>query len=270
LTRWIYSREGRTLFDLERKGARSADAVILVSTPEAELFKQLVPESASRVHTIQNGVDTDYFSDLVKLPNPFCERPAIVFTGSMDYRPNIDAVTWFVREVMPLVRSHPRSPCLWIVGANPAPSVQGLATADVRVTGRVPDVRPYLRHACAVVAPLQIGRGIQNKVLEAMAMGVPVVTTPQGREGLEKCEADEMLMADNPEDFAKAVLKVLDGKFPKMGLLARARVSKDFRWQDSLAELDRIIALAASRRSPEPDLQDANQQRPRITQQLLT
>jgi sugar transferase (PEP-CTERM/EpsH1 system associated) len=241
LSRWVYAREGRTLLELEREGARVAEAVLLVSGPEAELFKGLVPESSTRVYAVHNGVDTEYFNDWLDFTNPFGTRPAIVFTGFMDYRPNIDAMIWFVREVMPRLRSRSNPPSLWIVGANPAKAVRVLAGDDVCVTGRVPDVRPYLRHASAVVAPLRIGRGIQNKVLEAMAMGAPSVVTPQARGGLDKCQADELLTADNPADFANAVAQILDGNFPKLGARGRKRVANDYRWSDSLAMLDQIL-----------------------------
>jgi glycosyltransferase involved in cell wall biosynthesis len=188
---------------------------------------------------------------MLDFPNPFGKRPAIVFTGSMDYWPNIDAMTWFVGEVMPRLRSHPGSPCLWIVGANPTKSVRALAGDDIYVTARVADVRPYLYHASAVVAPLRIGRGIQNKVLEAMAMGAPLVVTPQAREGLEQCRDDELFTADAPEDFATALAEILDGKFPHMGARARARVTADYSWEDSLAALDQILAPP---RRPAPGL----------------
>ena len=138
-------------------------------------------------------------------------RPAIVFTGVMNYRPNVEAMVWFVEQVMPRLRARADAPCLWIVGVNPSRAVLALAGPDVRVTGRVPDVRPYLKHARVAVAPLQIGRGIQNKVLEAMAMGVPVVATPQAREGLDACTDDEILTAASPADFAAAIGRVLDG-----------------------------------------------------------
>jgi sugar transferase (PEP-CTERM/EpsH1 system associated) len=213
-----------------------------VSRAEAELFKKLAPDIADRIHAVCNGVDAEYFTNALSFPNPFGRRPAIVFTGFMDYKPNVDAMIWFVRNVMPGIRSHPSSPALWIVGANPSRPVRALAGEDVYVTGRVRDVRPYLRYASAVVAPLQIGRGIQNKVLEAMAMGAPTVATPQALEGLDKCKADELLTAETPSDFARKVIAILDGKFPEMGAQARARVAQNYRWEESLAFLDKLLA----------------------------
>jgi len=241
LARLIYAREGRLLLALERRAAAAADAVIFVSRAESELFRRLVPEAASRTGYVDNGVDIDHFSPSLTFPNPFGDRPAIVFTGAMDYRPNVAAMTWFVGQVLPRLRAHPTAPCLWIVGSKPSRAVRALAGRDVRVTGWVPDVRPYLSHARAVVAPLQIARGIQNKVLEAMAMGAAVVVTPQAREGLDRCRDDELLTAGTPVAFADAVSRVLEGEAGQIGARARACVIRDYGWAKSFAALDRLV-----------------------------
>ena len=241
LARVVYAREGRTLLALERQAAEAADAIVFVSRAEADLFTRLAPQAGARVHAVSNGVDSDRFCPSPDLPNPLGDRPAVVFTGMMDYRPNIEAMTWFVEQVMPQFRTSPTPPRLWIVGANPSRAVRALAGADVRVTGRVPDVRPYLAHAKVVVAPLQIARGIQNKVLEAMAMAAGVVVTPQVREGLDRCRDDELLTAATPAAFADAVGRVLDGSAGRIGARARARVVGDYAWRASLAALDRLI-----------------------------
>ncbi len=241
LARLIYAREGRALLALERQAARAADAVVFVSRAEAGLFTRLAPEAASRTHYVSNGVDTNHFSPSLTFPNPLGDRPAIVFTGAMDYRPNVEAMTWFVGQVLARLRAQSTAPCLWIVGSNPGRAVRALAGPDVRVTGRVPDVRPYLSHARVVVAPLQIGRGIQNKVLEAMAMGAAVVVTPQAHEGLDHCRDDELLTAATPVAFADAVARVLGGEAGQIGARARARVVRDYGWQASFAALDRLV-----------------------------
>jgi len=196
LARLIYAREGRLLLALERRAAAAADAVIFVSRAESELFRRLVPEAASRTGYVDNGVDIDHFSPSLTFPNPFGDRPAIVFTGAMDYRPNVAAMTWFVGQVLPR-SGRIDGTVLWIVGSKPSRAVRALAGRDVRVTGWVPDVRPYLSHGGRGGA-LQIARGIQNKVLEAMAMGAAVVVTPQAREGLDRCRDDELLTAGTP------------------------------------------------------------------------
>ena len=244
LARAIYRREGRTLLALERRAAASAEAVLLVSRAEAQLFAGLAPEAADRIHHVGNGVDAAHFDPSLVFANPLGAQPAIVFTGVMDYRPNVEAMVWFAAQVMPRLRALPASPCLWIVGSNPSPAVLALAGADVRVTGRVPDVRPYLQYAQVVAAPLQIGRGIQNKVLEAMAMGKPVVATPQAREGLDACSDVELLTAVTPADFAAAIGSVLDGDAGPIGARARARVVRDYGWDAALAGLDRLLDAA--------------------------
>ena len=147
-------------------------------------------------------VDTGYFDPVLSFADPFAVAPAIVFVGAMDYRPNVDAVAWFVAEIMPRLRSVTEAPSFWIVGSNPGAAVRQLAGPDVHVTGRVDDVRPYLAHAAAAVAPLRIARGIQNKVLEAMAMAAPVIVTPQARQGLDACGDGGMIEANSAEDFA--------------------------------------------------------------------
>ena len=239
--RAVYRREGRTLLALERRAAARADAVLLVSRAEAELFTSLAPEAAARIHHVGNGVDIAYFDPSRAFANPLDARPALVFTGAMSYRPNVEAMEWFVEHVMPRLRSRATPPCLWIVGSNPSRAVLALAGPDIQVTGRVPDVRPYLRYAQVAVAPLQIGRGIQNKVLEAMAMGVPVVATPQAREGIDACTDGELLTATIPADFAAAIGSVLDGDAGPIGARARARVARDYDWDASLAKLDRLL-----------------------------
>jgi sugar transferase (PEP-CTERM/EpsH1 system associated) len=241
VARLIYAREGRNVLALECRAAAAADAVIFVSRSEAELFRGLAPQLAARVHAMSNGVDTDHFNPSIPLSNPLGDRAAIVFTGMMDYRPNVEAVIWFTNQVMPRLRAHPAAPCFWIVGANPSRAVLRLQGPDVRVTGRVVDVRPYLAHARAAVAPLRIGRGLQNKVLEAMAMAAPVVVSPQAREGLELCRDDELLTADTPASFAAAVAQLLGGDDRQIGLRARERVVRDYTWHAHLSVLDRLL-----------------------------
>jgi sugar transferase (PEP-CTERM/EpsH1 system associated) len=238
LSRTVYAREARTLLALERRAARSADSILFVSRPEADLFRRIAPEAAPRTHHINNGVDTAYFDPAHRFQNPFAGAPAIVFVGAMNYRPNIDAVLWFVREVMPGLRHLAERPSFWIVGSNPSAVVQRLSGGDIHVTGRVEDVRPYLAHAAAVVAPLRIARGIQNKVLEAMAMASPVIVTPQAREGLEACGDDELIEANTAEAFSSAIRRLLVGGEAAIGGRARERVRRDFSWQSSFEALD--------------------------------
>ena len=239
---WVWAREGRTLLRFERLAARSFDHSLFVSEDELLHFRSLVPESVGRTSFISNGVDFRHFSPSHPFDDPFPTGGArIVFTGAMDYRPNIDAVSWFAREVMPALRDRGPPPGFWIVGANPAEEVRRLAALPgVHVTGRVPDTRPYLAHADVVVAPLRIARGIQNKVLEAMAMGRPVVATPQAFQGIRAEPGHDLLIADDAASLARRVTEVLDGLHPMLGRRARSMVETRYDWSTTLAPLDTI------------------------------
>jgi sugar transferase (PEP-CTERM/EpsH1 system associated) len=245
---WLYAREQRRLFELERKAAAACDWTLLVSRAEAELFRRAVPEVADRILEVSNGVDTGYFDPSLSYPNPFAAgtRP-VVFTGAMDYWPNIQAVEWFAANVMPAMARQQAGIEFWIVGANPSRAVRRLSdTAMIKVTGRVEDVRPYLAGASAVVAPLQIARGIQNKVLEAMAMARPVIATPQAAEGIVRDGDTELIVRAGAPDFAQGLLAAFGETGASIGRQARALVETRFQWRDRLRTLDALLANAPS------------------------
>ena len=242
----IYRREGRRLLAFEKFVAARADASLFVTREEAQLLARAAPACASRIVAIENGVDGEYFSPEHVSASPFApgEHP-IVFTGSMDYWPNVDAVAWFAREVLPQIRQRDPRARFHIVGMNPNSEVQGLQGDAVSVVGRVDDVRPYLLHARAVVAPLRVARGIQNKVLEAMAMGRPTVVTSACAAVLTARPGFELEIADEAPDFAAKVLAVMDPAHgDEVGRLARARILADYVWSSRLARLDDFIARA--------------------------
>ncbi len=239
--RAIWAREGRTLLAFERRAAQRFDHGIFVSEPELRHFQALAPESAARTSFVSNGVDMDYFSPEHVFDDPFAkQQPAIVFTGAMDYRPNIDAVVWFAREVLPRLEQG-RSTSFWIVGTNPAEEVRRLARLPgIEITGRVPDTRPFLAHAAVVVAPLRIARGIQNKVLEAMAMARPVVSTPQAFAGIDAEPGRDLLLAEGAEQMACRLTEVLDGKHQALGANARRAMEQRYDWSATLLPLDQL------------------------------
>lgn len=242
----VYSREAEKLLELERKLAAAFDMSIFVSDAEKQVFLSRAPEAAGRVAAMNNGVDTDYFDPTQIFPSPFAQGgKAIVFTGTMNYRPNIEAVVHFSREILPAIRARIPQSTFWIVGANPAPAVQELTGDAVRVTGQVGDIRPYLAHADCVVAPLKIARGVQNKVLEAMAMARPVVATPEAREGIEAAPGEEIVVAETPVSFAQAVCTVLDGNPHPLGEAARAYVKRHHAWRKNLELLDTLFPISA-------------------------
>jgi len=248
----LYRREGDRLLAFERAVARAADASVFVTAAEADLFRRKAPECAARVSFAQNGVDTDYFAPDDARASPFApDEEALVFTGAMDYWPNVDAVCWFAHEVLPAIRAERRNARFHIVGMQPAPTVQALAKLPgVSVTGRVPDVRPYLQHARVVVAPLRVARGIQNKVLEAMAMARPVVVSARAAEGLTARPGEEIEVADDAAGFAARTLAVMaPSDAQRLGRAARARAVADYDWAANLAPFARLIEDAGALRA---------------------
>jgi polysaccharide biosynthesis protein PslH len=246
---WLYRREGEKLLAYERLVAAQALQSFFVTPNEAELFKQAAPDVARRVTSICNGVNADFFCPDAQLPTPFGrdERP-VVFTGAMDYWPNVDGVSWFVQEMLPEIRRHHPQVRFYIVGRNPSVQVKALAGPDVVVTGTVPDVRPYLQHAHAVVAPLRIARGIQNKILEAMAMGRAVVTVPGCADAIGAQAAQGLCRASKPAEFMVAIDQLLGDAVAaeRAGQAARDFVLRHFSWQAHLSALDNWLQPGAS------------------------
>jgi sugar transferase (PEP-CTERM/EpsH1 system associated) len=252
---WVYRRESVKLLKFERRIASQFNATLLVAPHEAELMKRLAPECADRIGYACNGVDAEFFSPEHQLLNPYnaAER-VIVFTGAMDYWPNVDAVEWFADEVLPKVTAVMPAAKFYIVGTRPAPRLARLHSAHVIVTGSVPDIRPYIGHAQVAIAPLRVARGVQNKVLEAMAMARPVIASPQAAAGIGAVSGREFLLAGDADAFAKAVLQVLANESPPgMGAAARARVLADYSWTANLSRIDELLdsPAAASLITPE-------------------
>jgi sugar transferase (PEP-CTERM/EpsH1 system associated) len=251
--RWLYRREAETLFEVERRYAAAFDASLFVSEAEARLFTAQAPEAAARVCVVENGVDTEYFSPQRVYPNPYlADEAVVVFTGAMDYWANVDAVAWFAREVFPRVLSNFPQARFYIVGTRPTRAVRDLAQLPgIRVTGAVPDTRPYLAHARAAVAPLRIARGVQNKVLEAMAMARPVVASRQAADGIRPCAELLEWSTDAPEAAARLLLKLLREPAPAaLGVALRAHVSRHYSWHENLARVEAILEGEAPVRSP--------------------
>ena len=244
LMHWIYAREGRELLAYERELAQRYDASVFVSEEEAELFRTLAPESRERISQIGNGVDAMYFDPNIEHDNPYVTTgvdtpPTLAFTGAMDYRANIDAVLWFVDKVWPIVQRTMSEVRFFVVGANPVPQLRALHGRNgIHVTGSVADVRPYLAHATLAVAPLRIARGIQNKVLEAMAMELPVVGTRAAVEGIVAGHGLEDWVADEPDAMADRLLSLLrDPKIAESGQAGRRFVLQHYDWSASVAAL---------------------------------
>jgi len=241
--RLVWQREARTLLAYERRAAAACNWSFFVSEPEAARFRELAPESAAKTVAVECGVDLQRFSPDDVYQSPFDEDgPCLVFTGNMDYWPNADAAIWFAREVMPGLREiHPNIK-FWAVGANPGPEVLALAKLPgVHVTGRVQDVRPYVAHAAAIVAPLRIARGIQNKVLEGMAMGKVVIASPPAFEGVRAQAGHDLLVADGAAEFVRAITEVLSGGHKNLAEAARKTMEQGYAWTFVLSPLDRYL-----------------------------
>ena len=241
--RWIYAREARLLMAYEAATAARADASLFVSEAEAGLFRRNT--GARRVHAIENGIDTALFDPSAHFERVDSGPALIVFTGQMDYRPNVDAVTWFAEKILPRVRAvHPEAR-LAIVGRNPIDAVKALAGSSVTVTGEVPDVRGWLAAAAVAVAPLKLARGIQNKVLEAMAMGRPVIASTAAAEGID--HDGTIAVAGTAAEMVEAVTSLLSDReqAATLGYAARARVIARYGWDARLAPLDALVGLRA-------------------------
>jgi sugar transferase (PEP-CTERM/EpsH1 system associated) len=243
--RWIHRREAAKLMEFERATAARADVSLFVSTAEADLFRATSGIVGADIRAVTNGIDLDFYDPAVGYPRlEGSYQPLIAFTGQMDYRPNIQAVTRFADEVLPALLAARPDLCFAIVGRNPAPAVLRLAERPgVIVTGSVPDVRTWLAAADVVVAPLRIGRGIQNKVLEAMAMARPVVASAAAFLGINAKAGRDLVVAETAGEETAAILSLLAN--PKsaqaMGAAARRTMIARYRWDAVLAPLTELL-----------------------------
>jgi polysaccharide biosynthesis protein PslH len=242
--RWINEREGKKLSAFEAEVAARSNASLFVSEAEAALFRDR--SGAKNVFALGNGIDTAFYDPAAKIKklHPVFADPLIVFTGQMDYRPNIEAVADFAYNAFPAIRAaHPET-SFAIVGRNPTQAVVDLSMLPgVMVTGAVDDVRTWLNGADIVVAPLRIARGIQNKVLEAMAMAKPVVVSRAAAEGIEAADGQHFMVANDVAEEARIVCELLGDTKRRLALgkTAREHVIAHYGWDQQLAPLDGIL-----------------------------
>ncbi|MBL0916572.1 MAG: TIGR03087 family PEP-CTERM/XrtA system glycosyltransferase, partial [Sphingopyxis sp.] len=241
---WVHAREAKKLGAFEANVARAVDASLFVSEAEATLFRQRSGLASDKVRAVENGIDTARFDPALSFDEVGAgEGPLIVFTGQMDYRPNIDAVHWFVADSLPLIRKAHPAVRFAIVGRAPTEDVRALGELpDVIVTGEVPDVRPWLASADAVVAPLLLARGVQNKLLEAMAMARPVVASAAAATGIDAVPGEHLLVADDAEAMAASVVRLFKdpAAAAKMGKAARERMVARYGWDAPRAPLAEV------------------------------
>jgi sugar transferase (PEP-CTERM/EpsH1 system associated) len=238
---WLYRLEGRRLRALETPLPTWARGVLLSSTAEVSLYRSFA--AAGPVHAINNGVDLDYFR-----PAPPVGGARCVFVGALDYRPNIDAACWFCREVWPLIVAKRPEARFTLVGRRPVPAIQQLGRLPgVDLVGQVPDVRPYVSEATVVVAPLRIARGVQNKVLEALAMAKATVVSPAALGGVRAVPGQHLLAATSPAEWVDAICRVFDDAELRaaLGAAGRKYVETHHTWEKCLQPLVNILGLEA-------------------------
>lgn len=233
-----YWLEGSKMAAAEKALARQFDLCTCTTQAELETLRALQVPTPS--DWFPNGVDLDTFTPTEAPYDP----DALCFVGRMDYFPNQQAMAFFCDEVFPLVRRQRPAATLAIIGAEPSPEVRRLGQREgITVTGTVPDVRDLVRRAAASVAPLTIARGTQNKILECLAMGVPVVTSPQAAGGVDAVAGEHLLVAQSPQDYADKLLTLMGDPAARRALAAagRARMESHHSWAGSMARLDRIV-----------------------------
>jgi polysaccharide biosynthesis protein PslH len=237
LVQWLRLRR------YERDLCLGSKHVIAVSPADMRALSTLHPRIGERTLLLPNGVDPEFWSPEAVESAPEVEEPALVFDGSMSFRPNVDAVRWMAAEVWPLVRREVPDARFYIVGRDPAPSVRALAsTGGIHVTGAVSDTRPWVRAATVYVVPMRMGGGVRLKVLQAMSMGRAIVSTPMGAEGIDVESGREMILAADAPRFARAVLDLLGDppRRERLGDAARARATESYSWSKLLPTLDAI------------------------------
>lgn len=238
----IYKREEKLLTKTEQEILKSFDASLFVSAEEVELLKAN-PDNKNKVHVVSNGVDANaYFRSSKKQTS--ADKPQFLFTGVMDYFPNEQAVIWFAEDVWPLViAKYPQAQFI-IAGMLPSKKVQALAEIKgVVVTGFIEDILPYYQNADIMVAPFKVARGIQNKVLQGMASGLPVISSAAGAAGISCTDGVNILIAKTPEDYINAAVELLSNKLSYNNIQKAGRdlVVKHYSWDAKNAKLENIL-----------------------------
>jgi sugar transferase (PEP-CTERM/EpsH1 system associated) len=240
----VYHLERQRLQSYEKTVYRTFDSSIVASEQEKILFLKICPE-AEDMTVIPNGVDTNYYNPeaISDLPEQ-TGGPVLVFTGAMDYHANVDGVSWFCREIFPLLKTELPDPQFYIVGRNPGSPVKRLETLQgVHVIGNVEDIRPWYLKADVYVVPLRLARGVQNKVLEAMAMGRAIVTTSKANAGIQAVHEKDIVIADSPEGFATAISSLYKNIEKRKHLEENARkfVAENYDWKKNMKIFDNLL-----------------------------
>ena len=264
---WLYRFESNRLARYEREAARYFEHVLFINPQERLLFEKNL--GGKNTALMSNGVDWAYYNsppeggqggvaqhddagkffhaNNTPLKGGMIARPYIAFTGAMDYLPNVDAAHWCAREIFPLVRASVPELEFYIIGGNPSRKIRKLHAPHngIHVTGYLPDLRPLLKGARVFIAPMRIARGMQTKILEAMACGVPVVTSAQAASGIGAQDEEEVLLADSALDYARQTLRLLNNEEERERLRQRAFafLRENFDWEKNLAVLERLLRI---------------------------
>ncbi len=232
---FIYKLEFDRLRKLETRLCRLFNCSIVTTDHEKSLL-----DYSDNVMVIPNGIDLEYYTPRISL-----DQNILIFTGAMNYFPNIDAMLYFHDEIFPLILKKIPDVKFFIVGMNPVQKIRRLSSKNIIVTGTVDDVRDYLGNASVCIAPLRIAKGIQNKILEAMAMQVPVVATSQANNGIDAIHGREIMIADNADDFANATVMLLKSRLLRQAIVkaARSLIEEKFNWERTLRKLNAVITL---------------------------
>jgi sugar transferase (PEP-CTERM/EpsH1 system associated) len=237
---WVYKREQNLLEAYEKKITQNFDRFIVATEGEKKEFSRFL--ETDKFIVLHNGVDTDFFRQVLQT-----QAKNLIFTGEMNYFANIDGVIYFCKEVLPIIRKKFPEVKFYIVGRNPTHSVRALSRMEgIFVTGFVEDTREYFKNSAISIVPLRIAQGVQNKVLEAMASGLSVVTTSKAISGLKPQADKNVLVADNPQDFANKVIMLLEDSDVRrrLGEGARRYVEENYNWERNLSELKELIRLS--------------------------
>jgi sugar transferase (PEP-CTERM/EpsH1 system associated) len=234
---WLYRLEARRLRKLEQGLPAWSRGVVLTTPAEVALYERFAGAGTARA--VANGVDLNYFR-----PAPLPVESSCVFVGALDYRPNVDGILWFCNGVWPRIQERRGDARLYVVGRNPVPAVRQLArVAGVEVVGSVPDVRPWVERAAVAVVPLRIARGVQNKVLEAMAMSRAVVASPTSLQGVSAEPGRDLMVASTPDEWEGALFGLWDdpGRRERIGRAARVFVEARHDWGRCLEPLEEML-----------------------------
>jgi glycosyltransferase involved in cell wall biosynthesis len=239
----VYSSiQWRKLRSFERQVCRQSDRVVCVSKADADAVQQLDP--TLKAHVIPNGVDTDVYQREKVAPLDLPPH-SLVFTGTMDFRPNVDAMLWFMREVLPLIKPHIPAVRVYVVGQRPHARLDVLrADPAITITGAVDDTRPYITAASVYIVPLRMGGGTRLKLLEALALQAPIVSTTLGAEGFAVASGEQLLLADDAASFARSIVELIDNRSraQSLGAAGRSFAVQHYDWRSIVPKFDEVYS----------------------------